>query len=235
MSLEDGEPGQPCQPGQPGQQPAESQQPEPQQPELPELRKITDAQTMRALAHPVRIALIEELSVAGPMTATEVGERIGESPTTCSFHLRQLAKYGFVEEAGGGKGRARPWRMTSIGMSFSDTHDDPEAEIAANALSRVIRERQLGRYQTWLQTKAAYPRRWREAADESEWGAYLTAEELDQVNAEIVTLLRSRFRERLTDPSKRPPGAALVEMLVLSYPISPPSAIGDEPADQGTE
>jgi DNA-binding transcriptional ArsR family regulator len=235
MSLEDGEPGQPCQPGQPGQQPAESQQPEPQQPELPELRKITDAQTMRALAHPVRIALIEELSVAGPMTATEVGERIGESPTTCSFHLRQLAKYGFVEEAGGGKGRARPWRMTSIGMSFSDTHEDPEAEIAANALSRVIRERQLGRYQTWLQTKAAYPRRWREAADESEWGAYLTAEELDQVNAEIVTLLRSRFRERLTDPSKRPPGAALVEMLVLSYPISPPSAIGDEPADQGTE
>ena len=235
MSLEDGEPGQPCQPGQPGQQPAESQQPEPQQPELPELRKITDAQTMRALAHPVRIALIEELSVAGPMTATEVGERIGESPTTCSFHLRQLAKYGFVEEAGGGKGRARPWRMTSIGMSFSDTHDDPEAEIAANALSRMIRERQLGRYQTWLQTKAAYPRRWREAADESEWGAYLTAEELDQVNAEIVTLLRSRFRERLTDPSKRPPGAALVEMLVLSYPISPPSAIGDEPADQGTE
>jgi predicted ArsR family transcriptional regulator len=190
---------------------------------------------MRALAHPVRIALIEELSIGGPMTATEVGERIGESPTTCSFHLRQLARYGFVEEAGGGKGRARPWRMTSIGMSFSPTHDDPDAEIAASALSRVLRERQLGRYQTWLQTKAAYPRRWREAAGESEWGAYLTAEELEQVNEEIVTLLRSRFHERLTDPSKRPPGSALVEMLIFSYPISPLAAIGDEPAEPGTE
>ena len=129
---------------------------------------------LRALAHPVRIALIEELSIAGPMTATEVGERIGESPTTCSFHLRQLAKYGFVEEAGGGKGRARPWRMTSIGMSWGSAHDDPDAEIAAGALSRVIRERQLDRYRTWLQTKTAYPRRWREAAGDSEWAAYLT-------------------------------------------------------------
>jgi DNA-binding transcriptional ArsR family regulator len=205
--------------------------------ELPPLptREVTDARTLRALAHPIRIALIEALTVYGPMTATEVGERIGESPTTCSFHLRQLAKYGFVEEAGGGKGRARPWRMTSIGMSFSPAYDDPDAEIAAGALSRVLRERQLGRYQTWLQTKAAYPRRWREAADESEWGAYLTPEELDQVNDEIVTLLRSRFHERLTDPSKRPPGSALVEMLMFSYPITPPGAIGDDPAGRGNE
>src|SRR5580693_3114647 len=97
-----------------------------------EIRKVTDAQTLRALAHPVRIALIEALTLRGAMTATEVGELIGESPTTCSFHLRQLAKYGFVEEAGGGKGRARPWRITSIGMSVTTTHD-PEAEIAGDA------------------------------------------------------------------------------------------------------
>jgi DNA-binding transcriptional ArsR family regulator len=232
MSLDEGEPGQA---GQRSAEPQQPQLPEPQQPQLPELRKITDAQTMRALAHPVRIALIEELSAAGPMTATEVGERIGESPTTCSFHLRQLARYGFVEEAGGGKGRARPWRMTSIGMSFSPAHDDPDAEIAASALSRLLRERQLDRYRTWLQTKAAYPRRWREAAADSEWGAYLTAEELEQLNDELVALLRSRFPERLADPSKRPPGSALVEMLIFSYPVSPPGDMGDEPADGGTD
>src|ERR1700678_1402201 len=81
-----------------------------------ELQTVSDARTMRALAHPVRIALIEVLMLGGAMTATEAGERIGESPTTCSFHLRQLAKYGLAEEAGGGRGRARPWRMPSIGM-----------------------------------------------------------------------------------------------------------------------
>ena len=105
-------------------------------PSLPDIREITDARTLRALSHPVRLALIEELTIGGALTATELGERIGESPTTCSFHLRQLAKYGFVEEAGGGKGRARPWRMTSIGMSFGETRDnDPEYEIASRALA----------------------------------------------------------------------------------------------------
>ena len=86
-----------------------------------EPRKITDARTLRALAHPVRIALFEELALGGAMTATEIGERIGETATTCSFHLRQLAKYGFVEEAGGGTGRSRPWRLTPVGRSFSPT------------------------------------------------------------------------------------------------------------------
>src|SRR5689334_8939708 len=140
-------------------------EPEPQpKPQLPELRNITDARTLRALTHPVRIALLEALSLGGAMTATEVGEQIGESPTTCSFHLRQLAKYGFVEEAGGGKGRARPWRLTSIGMSLAPASGDPEAEVASQAALRLFRQRQLARYDTWLATRGAYPARWRDAA-----------------------------------------------------------------------
>ena len=66
----------------------------------PEPRKLTDPRAMRAVAHPVRIALLEVLGTDGPLTATQAGEHIGESPTTCSFHLRQLAKYGFIEEVG---------------------------------------------------------------------------------------------------------------------------------------
>ena len=62
-----------------------------------EPRKLTDPRAMRAVAHPIRIALLEVLGSEGPLTATEAGELIGESPTTCSFHLRQLAKYGFIE------------------------------------------------------------------------------------------------------------------------------------------
>ena len=167
------------------------------------------------------------------MTATEVGERIGESPTTCSFHLRQLAKYGFVEEAGGGKGRARPWRMTSIGMSFADVHDDPATEIAASALRRVVLERQLARYQTWLETKTAYPQPWRKAAGNSEYVFYLTPGELEQLNDKLSALLIPLMRERLADPSKRPPGSVPMEMLVFSYPMSPPAADSEEPSPAG--
>ncbi len=176
----------------------------------------------------MRIALIEALSIGGAMTATEVGEQIGESPTTCSFHLRQLAKYGFVEEAGGGKGRARPWRMTSIGLRIANTDDDPETEIAASALVRLIRERQLDRYRTWLETQSSYPRRWREAADDSAFVFYLTVEELEQLHEELLAFLRPRFLERLTDPSLRPSGAVPVEMLVFSYPMSLPPAHSDD-------
>jgi DNA-binding transcriptional ArsR family regulator len=195
--------------------------------EVPELRKVSDAQTMRALSHPVRIALLEELTMEGALTATEVGERIGETPTTCSFHLRQLAKYGFVEEAGGGKGRARPWRMTSIGFSFAAPHDDPEARIAATALVRLFRERQFDRYRTWLENSSAYPRSWQDAAGDSEFVFYLTAEELTQLNDELLTILRPRFRDRLEDPAQRPPGAIPVEMLVMSYPVAPPDRADD--------
>jgi DNA-binding transcriptional ArsR family regulator len=201
-------------------QPPES--PQPERPPVPEVREVTDARTLRALTHPVRISLIEALTLHGALTATEVGERIGESPTTCSFHLRQLAKYGFVEEAGGGKGRARPWRMTSIGMKFASAHDDPETEIAAGALVRLLRERQFDRYGTWLETNATYPRSWRDAAGSSHSVLYMTDEELEQINQELLALLLPRFRERLTDPSQRPPGAIPVEFLLLSYPIAPP-------------
>jgi len=194
----------------------------------PELRNVSDARTLRALAHPVRIAILEALSLGGAMTATEVGEQIGESPTTCSFHLRQLARYGFVEEAGGGKGRARPWRMVSVGVDISNTRGDPETEIAATALGQLIRERQLDRYRAWEETKASYPRRWRDAASDSQLMFYVTAEELAQLNDELRAFLRPRFLERLNDPALRPPGAVPVEMVVSSYPLTLPPADGDD-------
>jgi DNA-binding transcriptional ArsR family regulator len=193
-----------------------------------ELRKVTDARTLRALAHPVRIALFEELALGGAMTATEIGERIGETATTCSFHLRQLAKYGFVEEAGGGTGRSRPWRLTSIGMSFSPG-GDPEAQIASDAVVRMFRERQFARYDEWRATKGSYPRPWQDAAINSQYLFYLTAEELDQLNHEVHELLsRWSFLEgRLEDPTKRPPASVPVETLLLAHPIALPKPEGD--------
>ena len=77
------------------------------------MRKLRDAEELRVLAHPVRMRLLQALYERGSATATELAEMIGESPANCSWHLRQLAKYGFVEETGGGTGRNRPWRAVS--------------------------------------------------------------------------------------------------------------------------
>ena len=194
-----------------------------------EIRRLSDARTLRALAHPIRIALLELLLLQGPQTATEAAEQIGETPTTCSFHLRQLARYGFVEEAGGGRGRARPWKLTQIGMSFAPASGDREAELASEATMRLFRERQLNRYEAWLATRGSYPAAWRDAATDSEYLFYLTPEELEQMNTEVHTLLERWFdREgRIDDPARRPAGSAPVEMLLFNFPIAAPKAEGD--------
>jgi DNA-binding transcriptional ArsR family regulator len=197
---------------------------------VPALREVSDVRTLRALAHPVRIALIEELTISGPMTATEAAEGIAESPTTCSFHLRQLAKYGFVEEAGGGKGRSRPWKMTSVGMSLTSSPEDPEVQLATNAVAQMFRERQFARYRTWLETRHVFPPAWRKAAPDSQILFYLTAEELQELSDELDRLLLPRFMDRITDPGRRPAGSVPVEMMVLAYPIRLPAAGADDRA-----
>lgn len=112
--------------------------------------------------------------------------------------------------------------MTSIGMEFHPPADDPEAMIANLALVRMARERQFARYRTWLETRGSYPKAWRDAAGDSEYTFFVTAEELDQLNSELYALLIHRFEERRADPSRRPPGSVPVEMLLLSYPMGLP-------------
>jgi predicted ArsR family transcriptional regulator len=185
--------------------------------EFSEPRELTDPKVMRALTHPVRLALLEVLATEGPLTATEAGELIGESPTTCSFHFRQLEKYGFIEEAGTGPGRQRHWKFAHGGMRFSDTSDDPEANIAAKSLSRLVTDRAIARMQAYEDSKANYPKDWQQAAESTETVLYVTPTELNELNADIRTVLE-RHRERLTDAEARPDASQLVEILLFTYP-----------------
>ncbi len=186
-----------------------------------EAQTVSDARRLRALTHPVRLALIGKLVLHGPLTAAAASELIGEPPSTCSFHFRQLAKYGVVEEAGGGKGRAKPWRMTTTGFSITAA-EDPESQIAEDALHRMVREQQIEDYRTWLNTRAGYPQRWRDAADDSAYVFHLTVEELEQLTRDLTAILMPMFEKRMADPSKRPPGSVPVRLLLLSHPIEYP-------------
>jgi DNA-binding transcriptional ArsR family regulator len=188
-----------------------------------ELRELTDPKTLRALTHPVRLALLEALALEGPLTATAAGELIGESPTTCSFHFRQLAKYGFVEEAGAGPGRQRPWRLAHIGMRFSGVTDDPEMSIAAKSLERMVFDRALGRLSNYYNTKKDYPKEWQEASESAETILWVSPEELENVTAEILSILQ-KFHDRIGDPSLRSDGQVPVEVLLFSYPIRHPGS-----------
>ena len=201
------------------------------------VRRVADASTLLALSHPLRIELLEALGMHGALTATEVGELVGESPTTCSFHLRQLAKYGFVEEAGGGKGRARPWRVASEAVQLTSAPGDPESELAAEALGRMIHERQASRFRNWRDTRHSYPDEWVKAATNSQHLLYMTAAELRQLNDDVAELIDSRFGHRYFRPEERPPGALPVEIHFTDYPVALPSQlppVSDSP-DQASQ
>jgi DNA-binding transcriptional ArsR family regulator len=183
---------------------------------LSDLRELTDPKAMRALAHPTRLALLEALADAGTLTATQASEAVGESPASCSFHLRQLAKYGFVEEAGGGTGRQRPWKLAHVGMRFPDVQDDPETAMAAVGLQSALRERHLARYARATAARGHLPKKWREVTGDSQGLLYVTPQELRELDDELTGVLL-RYQDRIADPAKRPKGSEPVEVLVLSY------------------
>ena len=188
-------------------------------------RLITDPRTMRALAHPVRIALLEALGREGELTASRAAELLDESPGNMSWHLQTLAKYGYVEEAGGGKGRSRPWRVASDSNRFMTATGDPEIEAAGEALESVFADRAYSQLRQWWARRSSYPLAWREAAFTSDSLAYLTAEEMSEIGEEIVALF-SRYRERLLDHDQRPADAQPVKVVAFGHPL-PPTPTGN--------
>jgi predicted transcriptional regulator len=186
---------------------------------------LTDPKAIRALAHPVRWALLEALGQAGTLTATQASEMLGESPANCAFHLRTLAKYGFVEEAGGGRGRERPWRQSYNGMSWGTRHDDPQASQAATqALDQVWMDRMMSRARRSLTSPAAWPEDLDDSLGASATRLYVTPEEASQLYAEIQRAWNDlfgtnhRFAER-RDPKLRPADAIPVEFVLFAYPL----------------
>jgi hypothetical protein len=180
---------------------------------------LSDPKAMRAIAHPVRMALIELLAVVGTVTATQASEALGESPANCAFHLRTLAKYGFVKEAGGGRGRERPWTAAQPVIRISSTRQtDPQAALAADALGQVWLDRLLDRVRRVFGRKARLPG-WEDATEWSRTGLLLTPEEAMRVTREVRAIL-ARYKDRERDPSRRPAGALPVECVYFMYPMS---------------
>jgi DNA-binding transcriptional ArsR family regulator len=178
---------------------------------------------MRALAHPVRIALLEVLGREGQLTATGAAEILDESPGNMSWHLQTLAKYGYVEEAGGGKGRSRPWRIASVSNRFRTSREDPEFDAAGEALESTFIERAFSRLREWWGRRASYPFVWRDAAFVSDSLGYLTAEEMAEVGEEIAALF-ARYRDRVLNKDLRPAGSEPTQLFAFGHPIPPTSS-----------
>jgi len=185
----------------------------------PSYRRLSDPRELAALAHPVRLGIMELLTVDGPLTATELADRLDETPANCSWHLRKLAEHSFVEEAGGGIGRQRPWRVRQVGLAWDDAGATPGQLRAGRALEEMLLQRQVARFQQARdQLVDDGEREWSEASNLTQQASWLTHEELDEINSEILSVLE-RYADRLTDTALRPPGSRLCEFVAWGVPL----------------
>jgi DNA-binding transcriptional ArsR family regulator len=200
--------------------------------DLPHSVRLTDPRALRGYAHPTRMALVALLRRDGPQTATQAAAAIGESVASCSFHLRQLAKYGLVEAAGG-RGREKPWRATAMFTELdSAAGGDPdlaaagygegaagygEGAAAAQALRLAVARQYFELMARWLQAEAREPAEWRDAAQLGDTMVHLTAAELAELGGQLRALLRP-YLDRLGDPARRPADSRPVMVLNMAFP-----------------
>ncbi|MFJ8018284.1 ArsR/SmtB family transcription factor [Streptomyces sp. NPDC096339] len=150
------------------------------QPVEPKVRTL-DARSLRGLAHPLRMRMLAALRNHGPATASQLAERLGESSGATSYHLRQLAAHGFVEDAPEhGKGRERWWRAAHDGTRFDEAlmyDGDPETRGAADTFLHEIATTHMQEVSTWLGDALNWPKEWRRASEISDYTLRLTPEQ----------------------------------------------------------
>jgi hypothetical protein len=178
--------------------------------------RITDPKALRALSHPTRWKLIELLGLERTATATRCADFTGESVASCSYHLNMLAKYGFVEQAEGGTGREKPWKLTAYDQSWETEGLEPEGQLAAEALTDVFLDYEVGRMKEASRRHDREPEEWRRHSRKTATITYLTVEELEQVSRELRAII-DRYWGRLEDPALRPEGSRAVRLFLASY------------------
>src|ERR687893_2706589 len=103
-------------------------------------RTIDEPETVRALAHPVRLELLTYLMANSPATASQCARAVGDTPSNCSYHLRALAKVGLVARDESADGRERPWRALVTGFSTGDQPADALDGLVVQREQRLVRE-----------------------------------------------------------------------------------------------
>ncbi|MFE9452649.1 ArsR/SmtB family transcription factor [Streptomyces sp. NPDC006739] len=169
-----------------------------------------DARALRGLAHPLRMQLLNALRQGGPATASQLASRLGESSGATSYHLRQLAAHGFVEDAPDhGKGRERWWRAVDEGLVFDSAEFEgagPEVRGAADLFLHEIANTHARELSTWLGTRDHWSEAWARATDMSDMSLRLTpdlAEELVRRMHDLVDSYRDRVPDEDTPETER--------------------------------
>jgi DNA-binding transcriptional ArsR family regulator len=193
--------------------------------------EISDPKAIRALAHPVRLDLLEVLTAIGPATAARCGRVLGLPQANCSFHLRQLAKYGFVEDAGSGEDkRERQWRVPDPRLRFTG----PASRGAmTRELQQILLQRSGKAIADYSARSDTEPEDWRDAALIYSGVAVMTAQEAAHVKAQWRALLEPYTARAAGSGLHLKPGERYVRYLMAGTPLADVTTSEEQPDEPG--
>jgi DNA-binding transcriptional ArsR family regulator len=202
----------------------------------PEDVAIPDARSLRGLAHPLRLQLLGLLRVDGPATATQLAARTGESSGATSYHLRQLAAYGFiVEDAERTTGRRdRYWRAAHRMTMFDQVEADEESRAVGEEYLRIVGDATARRIQLAIARLATVEDDlgpgWIGGFTMSDLTLRLT---LEEAKALIADLEATALRYRADNPEDLGDAPVDAHRVALQFQVMPePSPARPSPGDR---
>jgi DNA-binding transcriptional ArsR family regulator len=185
-------------------------------------RLLKDPQALRALAHPLRLELQSIVGRWGRITTADAARELGISHGLASHHLRQLAKYGFVEQVEGADRRERPWRLVTTSTFLQEIEAQPDGTAALAVFEQVVAERALEDLLGWQERRGSWSPTWRRHAGAGSSTVYLTEAELAEIDEAMERLLLRYIEERpIDDVGSRPPGSRAVNFTFIVTPQEP--------------
>jgi len=186
-------------------------------------RLLDDPVAIRALAHPLRRSIMSIIGRLGRATTADAARELGISHGLASHHLRQLAKYGFVEQIEGKDHRERPWRMVSTSYNWTGAQATPEGSSAVDVLEQVFAEQALEDFLAWQQRRGSWPEAWRQHTGVGQSNVWLTLAELTELTDAFDALLLRYINERpIDDVASRPAGSVPVSFTLFAVPGAEP-------------
>lgn len=194
----------------------------------PAPRRI-DPAALKALSHPLRVELLDRLAMFGPATASALGDALGETSGATSYHLRQLARHGLIEEdPERGTGRDKFWRVVPGGLHVDPESTSPgtaEREATHQVVRQIVDQRARHVDAFVRRADIELDAEWRDAAMIHGAALTVTASELGEISMEIEKVVREivgRYADRDAPADARP-----VAVHVNAFPL-----LGDLPRGQ---
>ena len=159
-------------------------------PEHAAVHRFQNPRSIRALAHPARLAIIDALATGDELTATQCAELTGLSPSATAYHLKLLERYGFAETAPPRPDRReRPWRAPERRIQVDLDTSTPAGASAAAAVAAAYFDTTRAIAVEFTEGSPAEPEQWRDAAALTNVDLWLTAEEFQRVAEELAAVL----------------------------------------------